>query len=241
MYTLLISVAISTAVSVALYFLTYSIFWPLFLMVVGILAINYFLGRKFLKKLTDLFKTVEKDLTAGRTDKAIEKLKEGYPYAKWQFYVKEQIDAQIGIILYTNQKFEEAAPYLSGGFTKNWMSMAMLAALNYRNGDAETCFKVMEKGIKGSPKQGFLYTLYAWFLMEKGNNDKAIEILTKGASKNPMDERLQSAMESVKNGKKLKMQNYGNLWLQMHLGAKIPQGGKPYQQFLMNQRMGKRR
>lgn len=241
MYTLVISVAISTLLSLGLYFLTYSIFWPLFLMVVGILGINYLVGRKFLTKLTDLFKSVEKDLTAGRTEKAIERLKEGYPYAKWQFFVKEQIDAQIGIILYTNQKFEESAPYLVQGFNKNWMSMAMLAALQFKGGNDEACFKTMDKAIKGSPKQGFLYALYTWFLMEKGNIDKAVMIITKGADKNPLDEKLQSAMEAVKNGKKLKMQNYGNLWLQMHLGAKIPQGGRPYQQFLANQRLGKRR
>ncbi|MGE4318898.1 MAG: tetratricopeptide repeat protein [Deferribacterales bacterium] len=241
MYTLIISVAISTLLSIGLYFITYHWFWPLFLMVVGILGLNFLVGRKFLAKLTALFKSVEKDLGAGRTDKAIEKLKEGYPYAKWQFFVKEQIDAQIGIILYTNQKFEEAAPYLMNGFNKNWMSMAMLAALHFKNNDAASCYKIMDKAIKGSPKQGFLYSLYAYFLMEKGDTDKAVVILSKGADKNPMDDKLQSAMESVKNGKKLKMQNYGNLWLQMHLGAKLPQGGRPYQQFLMNQRMGKRR
>jgi hypothetical protein len=33
------------------------------------------------------------------------------------------------------------------------------------------------------------------------------------------------------------MQNYGNYWLQMHLGGKNPQGGQQYQQFLLNQRM----
>lgn len=241
MLTLLVSVAISTVLSVILYFLTYSYFWPIFLMIVGILGINFLVGRKFLAKLTDLFKGVEKDLTAGRSEKAIEKLKEGYKYSRWQFFVKEQIDAQIGIILYTAGKFDEAAPCLANGFTKNWMSMAMLAASNYRNGGYDEACKVMDKAIKASPKQGFLYALYAYFLMEKGNNDKAIEILSKGSDRNPLDDKLQSAVESVKNGKKLKMQNYGNLWLQMHLGAKMPQGGRPYQQFLMNQRMGKRR
>ncbi|WP_303851717.1 M48 family metallopeptidase [Seleniivibrio woodruffii] len=241
MYTLAVSVAISTALALILYFLTYSIFWPIFLFVVGVLGINFFVGKKFMNKLTDHFKMVEKDLTAGRADKAIEKLKEAYPYGKWQFFVKEQIDAQIGIILYTNQKFDEAEPYLNNGFTKNWMSMAMLAALRFKEGNFEQCCKIMDKAIKGSPKQGFLYSLYAHFLMEKGDNDKAVVILSKGADKNPLDERLQSAMEAVKNGKKLKMQNYGNLWLQMHLGAKMPQGAKPYQQFLANQRMGKRR
>jgi len=241
MYTLGLSVAISTVLSLILYFLTYSIFWPIFLFLVSVLGINFLVGKKFMPKLTDHFKLVEKDLTAGRSDKAIERLKEAYPFGKWQFFVKEQIDAQIGIILYTAQKFDEAEAYLKNGFSRNWMSMAMLAALRFKAGEFDKCYTIMDKAIKGSPKQGFLYSLYAFFLLENGNVDKAVVILSKGADKNPLDDKLQSAMEAVKNGKKLKMQNYGNLWLQMHLGAKLPQGAKPYQQFLANQRMGKRR
>jgi len=237
MYTLIISVAISTAAALGLYFLTYGIFWPLFIMVVGILALNFFIGKKFLGKLTNLFKSVEKDIQSGRVEKAVEKLKSGYPYAKWQFLVKEQLDSQIGIIYYTNQQFAEADKYLPNAFSKNWMAMAMYASSSYKKGDMALVKKIMEKGIKGAPKEGFMYSLYAWFLLEKGEKEKAIEILSKGVEKNPIDDRLSSSLDGVKNGKKLKMQNYGNYWLQMHLGGKNPQGGQQYQQFLMNQRM----
>lgn len=240
MYTLIISVVVSTAAAVLLYFLTYGIFWPLFLMVVGILGLNYLIGKKFLKKITDLFKSVEKDLQAGRTEKAVEKLKAGYPLAKWQFLVREQIDSQIGIIYYTAKKFNEADEYLPNAFSKNWMAMSMLGASHYKKGEMDKVKKVMDKAVKGAPKEGFVYALYAWFLSENGEKEKALEILTKGVNKNPVDERLSSALDALKNGRKLKMQNYGNYWLQMHLGGKSPQGGQQYQQFLMNQRMKRR-
>jgi tetratricopeptide (TPR) repeat protein len=240
MYTLIISVAVSTAASLGLYLLTYKIFWPIFIFVVGVLGMNFFIGKKFMKKLTDLFKTVEKDLHAGRTEKAVEKLKSGYPLSKWQFLVKEQLDSQIGVIYYTNQQFQEAEPYLKTAFSKNWMAMAMYASHLYKKGDIDQMKKIMDKGIKGAKKEGFMYSLYAWFLLEKGEKEKAVEILTKGVDKNPSDERLASNLDAVKNGKKIKMQNYGNYWLQMHLGAKMPQGGKQYQQFLMNQRIKRR-
>ncbi len=116
--------------------------------------------------------------------------------------------------------------------------MAMYAAQTYKTGDMGKVRKIMDKGIKGAPKEAFMYSLYAWFLLEKGGDkEKAIEVLTKGVNKNPIDERLSSSLDGVKNGKKLKMQNYGNYWLQMHLGGKSPAGGQQYQQFLMNQRM----
>jgi len=237
MLTLIISVAVSTAASVGLYMLTYKIFWPLVVMVVGVLGINFYLGKKFMTKLTDLFKSIEKDLTAGRPEKAVEKLKSGYAYAKWQFLVKEQIDSQIGVIYYTNKQFEDAEPYLKKSFSKNWMAMGMYAASEYKKGNMDQVKKIMDKGIKGSKKEGFMYVLYAWFLLEKGEKDKAMEILTKGVEKNPADDKLNAAHDAVKNGKKLKMQNYGNYWLQMHLGGKTAAGGQQYQQFLMNQRM----
>lgn len=240
MYTLIISVAVSTAAALGLYFLTYGIFWPLFIMVVGILGLNFFIGKKFLTKLTNLFKSVEKDLQAGRTEKAVEKLKAGYPIAKWQFLVKEQIDSQIGVIYYTSRHFDQAEPYLKNAFSKNWMAMSMLAATHYKAGEMDKVIKVMDKGIKGAPKECFMYSLYAWFLLEKGEKEKAVQVLTKGVEKNPADERLISNLDAVKNGKKIKMQNYGNYWLQMHLGGKTPQGGAQYQQFLMNQKMKRR-
>lgn len=240
MYTLLLSVAISTAAALGLYFLTYQIFWPLFVMVVGILGLNFYIGKKIVKKLEGLFKSVEKDIQGNRVEKAVEKLKSGYSYAKWQFMVKEQIDSQIGILYYTARDFDQAEPYLENAFSKNWMAMSMLAAAKYKKGDMDRVKKVMDKGIKGAPKEPFMYALYAWFLMEKGEKDKAIEILSKGVDKNPIDERLSSNLDAVKNGKKLKMQNYGNYWLQMHLGGKNPQGGQQYQQFLLNQRMKRR-
>lgn len=240
MLTLVISVAVATVLSLGLYLLTYQIFWPLFVFAVVVLGLNFLIGKKFLKKITELFKSVEKDISAGRVEKAVEKLKSGYPLAKWQFLVKEQIDGQIGIIYYTNRQFEKAEEYLPKTFSKNWMAMSMWAASEYKKGNMEQVKKIMDKGVKGAKKEGFMYALYAWFLLEKGEREKAVEVLAKGVEKNPADDKLLSALDAVKNGKKIKMQNYGNYWLQMHLSGKMPQGGQQYQQFLMNQRMKRR-
>jgi hypothetical protein len=97
----------------------------------------------------------------------------------------------------------------------------------------------MEKAIKASGKEGFLYSFYAWLLSGNGQDDKAIEVLNKGMKKCPLDEKLEANLEALKNGKKIKMERYGNVWLQLHL-AKMPEGAKPYQQFLANQRIKRR-
>lgn len=237
MLTLVLSVVISTIISIALYFLTYSEFWAITVAVVSIIGINILVGRHFLKKLTGIFQSVEKDLRAGRNDAAIEKLRTALPFAKWQFFVKEQVYGQIGIILYSNKKFDESAEYLEEGFSRNWMAMSMKAALAYKNGDMAKAETIMEKCIKNNKKEGFAYSFYAYILLENGKRDKAIEVLTKGVEKNPLDEKLESSLESLKNGKKLKMEKYGTIWLQMHIGKAPQNGAKPYQQFIANQRV----
>lgn len=239
MFTILISVGISVALALGIYSLTFNIWWALTVMVIAMIASNFFLGRHFLNKLKELFGGVEKDLRAGRYDKAIERLKEGYKYSNWQFFVKDQINAQIGIILYSNKKFEESFGYLEKGFHKNWLSMSMLAASHYRAKETDKALKTLQDAVKAAPKEGFLYSFYAWMLSGSGQNDKAIETLNKGIKKCPLDEKLESNLEALKNGKKVKMERYGNTWLQLHL-AKLPEGAKPYQQFLANQRIKRR-
>jgi hypothetical protein len=94
----------------------------------------------------------------------------------------------------------------------------------------------MQKAIKGAKKEGFVYSVYAYFLSQINEKNKAIEILNQGAKKAPLDEKLQSNLDALRNGKKMKMQNYGQLWMQLNI-SKIPQGIKPYQMILASKRI----
>jgi tetratricopeptide (TPR) repeat protein len=239
MYTLIISATIGLLIGIGVYFLSYSYFLSILTAAVVIIATNYFVGKKILKKLTELFKQVEKDLKADRAEKAIERLKSGYHFGKWQFFVRQQIDSQIGMILYTKKRFQEALPYLENSFNKNWMAMCMLATYYYKNKEIDKAKKIMEKAIKSNAKEGFVYAVYAYILDNNNERDKAIEILSKGLKKAPLDEKLASNLELLKNGKKMKMQNYGNLWLQLNI-ERLPQGVKPYQALLGRQKIKRR-
>jgi len=239
MFTIIISAFSGALVGLLVFLLSKSFVLSIFLGMIIVLAINFFLGKYFLKKLTELFKLVEKDIRSDKPEKAIERLKDGYKYSKWQFFVKEQINSQIGIILYSKKRFEEALPYLQSGFQKNWLSMAMLATYYYKEKQYDNMKNIMEKAIKNSPKEGFLYTLYAYYLQSINETDKALEVLTQGNKKVPLDEKLEASLEAIKNNKKIKIQNYGNLWLQLNI-EKIPQGAKPYHMHLMNQKIRRR-
>ncbi|MCA1796612.1 MAG: hypothetical protein LC645_03550, partial [Geobacteraceae bacterium] len=68
--------------------------------VVLFMLIYFLMSRNTMKKVTALVETAQKDMQNNRGEKAVATLKSGYKYAKWQFYVKGQLNAQIGTVLY---------------------------------------------------------------------------------------------------------------------------------------------
>lgn len=196
------------------------------------------MSRFFMKKLTAIFNSIEKDLRydkADRTDFAIEKLKTGYKYAKWQFMVKAQIDSQIGIILYAKKRFAESIPYLNKAMANNYMAMSMLAANFFREKKYDEMKKVLQKAVKANKKDSFTQSLNAYFLSEIGEKDAAIAALVAANKKMPTDVKIEANLDALKNNKKIKMQNYGALWMQLHL-MKAPDGVKMYQTLIGRQK-----
>lgn len=204
-----------------------------------VIAFNFFMGRHFMKKLTDIFNLAEKDIKAGKYDQAIEKMKRGYKYNNWQFLVKNQIDGQIGAILYANKKFEESLPYLKNAIAKNWMAQSMLAAYYFKQKDYDSMKKVLIKATASNKKDSFIQVLNGYLLAEIGEVDNAIAALTKAQKKLKDDERLQAAVDALRNKRKIKMQAYGAIWMQLHL-SKMPDGVKQYQTLITRQKIKRR-
>ncbi len=239
MFTLLLALCVGALFGFIGYQIYPSYVLAALMFAAALIVFNVIMSRRFMKKLTDIFNSCEKDLKSGRTDAAIEKMKKGYAFSKWQFMVKQQIDSQIGIILYANKRFEEALPYLKNTMKRNWMGMSMLAAYYFRQKDYAKVKKIMADAAKASPKDSFTQVLNAYFLSETGDQDAAIAALVKANKKMPTDERVENALEALKNNKKIKMQSYGALWMQLHI-MKSPDGVKQYQTLIGRQKMRRR-
>ncbi len=239
MLTLILGLCIATTFGFIGYLIYPSYILSTILFAISLIIFNVFMSRYFMKKLTDIFSSCEKDLKSGRTDIAIEKMKKGYAFSKWQFLVKQQIDSQIGVILYANKRFDEALPYLEKTPKSNFMAMSMLAAHYFRHKDFEKVKKVMATSAKANKKDSFTQVLNGYFLSEMGFQDEAIAALTKANKKLPTDERIENALDSVRNNKKIKMQGYGALWMQLHL-MKMQEGVKQYQTLIGRQKIKRR-
>lgn len=155
-------------------------------------------------------------------DKAVDILKSGYPLGKWQFFIVPQLDAQIGVIYYTNNQVKKAIPYLEKAFMRHWVARGMLASNHYKKKEYDKMEAVFDEAVKVNKKISLLYNMYAWCLIQIKKKDKAISVLQKGLTILPNDKNLNISLTNLQNDKKIKLNVYGDEWYQFRL-VKHPQ------------------
>jgi tetratricopeptide (TPR) repeat protein len=218
MYNLFISLGAGVVIFVVLMFAAGLPWWVSLLSAFSLFAICYLLLMRFvLKKVTAEMESAGKDLQGQRIDKAIRTLQQTLRFGVWQFSVRGQIHSQIGMIYYLKRDFSNAFPHLEKSFAKNWIAMGMLAISYMKRNKKEKMTETFEKAVQWSPKESLLWNVYAYCLVESGSADKAIKVLERGLKKLPGDERVVQNLQALKEGKKMKMKAFGDMWLQFHL------------------------
>ncbi len=181
-------------------------------------GIAYFiLARRSMKQVQGIFTRAQRQLQSQNIDQGIEILKEAYDLGKWQFFVKAQVDAQIGSVLYMAQRFDEAEPFLKRAFKKNWTARAMLGTLYYKRKKYKEMETVFEEAVKANKKESLLWNLYAYCMWKSGQRDKAIDVLNRAVDKLGEEKRTKKNLKALKNGRKMKMRNWNMTWYQFHL------------------------
>jgi predicted Zn-dependent protease len=218
MYNILISCGAAALVFVLLKFAA-GLHWLMALFIAFLVFIGsfYLISRIIMKKVMAVMETATRDLQAQRVEKGVRELQSAFKYGKWQIYVTGQLNAQIGMIHYMKRDFAVAFPYLEKAFFKNWVAMGMLAISYMKRNKNDRMKETFEKAVQGTPKESLLWNLYAYCLCEIGETEKAKEVLEKGLKKLPGDERITYNLEALREGKKMKMKNFGEMWLQFHL------------------------
>jgi predicted Zn-dependent protease len=229
MYNLLISLAAGLAVGIAIKLGT-NFGWAaaIFPGVLAAAAAYFVLARRTWKQLEALFDETQRELQAQRVDRAVQVLERGFSLAPWQFLVASQLHSQIGVLLYVKREFDKAFPHLEKSFSRHWLARAMLAVSRWRRRDVDGMTRTFEGAVKTSKKEGLVWCVYAWLLEKEDRHDDAVKVLSRGAVHNPADEKLKTALQTVQNGKKLKLGKlYGEQWFQFHLEAMPPQFVNP--------------
>ena len=139
-------------------------------------------------------------------------------YSKLVFLLGAQLDGQTGSILYMKKDFDRAKPYLERAFVRMWDAKLMLAVLLSKKGDLKGVDELLERVAKYSPKQGLLYSTWAWMHWKADDNKKAIEILARGKDVlGESDPHLNQNLLALQNDKKMKMKGYGEVWYTFQL------------------------
>jgi len=185
-------------------------------------------SRVTLAKVKKIMDGMQKDLQAGRVEKAIESLQAAFPLAGQQFLLGSQLHAALGVLLYTNKDFDAALPHLQRAFFRDWQAQATLGALLFKREDYAGMEKAFEKAVVSGKKEGLAWSAYAWCLEKAGMRSKAQRVLMRAVEANPSDERLKSNLVALQNDKRLKMKAYEPQWFQFHLERPPPEmtGGR---------------
>ncbi len=234
MYSLLLSLLAGVVVALALAFGT-AFGWvaAVFpgLLVATILYV--LIGFRVRKRFDELQARIMVELKAGHVEPAVQVLKGGLSLAPWQFGVETQVYGGMGIYRYFGGDLEAALPDLERGcptgavarlFNRDWTIRAVLACARYRKRDLSGALALMEEAVKVGEKDGLPWSIYAWMLEKEGRHDEAIRVLGRACAALPKDEKLKDSLQSLQNGKKLRLwKHYDLQWYQFRLEPPPPQ------------------
>jgi uncharacterized protein HemY len=235
MLSVLIALAAGSALGAALFYTTS--LHPVISAITGLAGFTliYVLTiKQVMKAVGEAMEVVQKDIMANRPEAAVHKL-EGIKkkYQWWQFFIDKQMNSQIGMVYYLRRDFSKAYDFLEKGFVRHWVAMSMLAIIQMKRNQTKQMIATFDKTVAGTRREPLLWSLYAFCLEKIGDRNKAVSIMEKGLKKvGGKDELMISNLEALKSGGKMKMQGYGDLWLQFQLekqGAMIRKQTKAMQ------------
>lgn len=155
-----------------------------------------------------LQKSVEKDqqdliLQAIDATKLIE------PYCKWNFMLKKQVNTMRMQFYFQICNYQKVDELLPKSLFFEPLSIAIKMVRQYKNKDAalDKTFNSKIKKFKGD-KGTILYALYSWILVQRGDIDAAIKLLSR-AKEVTGDEIIAQNWENLANGKVKKFSNAG--------------------------------
>lgn len=171
-----------------------------------------------------LQKQLEKQ-QVGAIKEALKCLDQAEDLAKWNFFVKKQLDTMRGQLAYQIKDFEQADKYLENSLNMDPMTVAMKMVRQYKKENMDEVEKLYKKGRKRfKNEQGaIIFAAYSWMLVQQDRIDDAIEVLNEGRDKTE-NEVIEGNWEKLANGRVKQFSNagLGDAWFALHLEKPKP-------------------
>jgi tetratricopeptide (TPR) repeat protein len=200
--------------------------------------VYYLLAKRVFKQLESILTKAAKSLQSmpPKFDLAVSEMEKAYALAPLQIGVRSQIDSQIGVVYFLQQKFDKAMPYLAKSLGwGHWLGGAMLAVIHYKKKNQEEMRKTMDIVVKRGKKQALSWCLYGYLLTQGGDREGAQSILVEGVKATKDDPKVKDALLAVQNNRKIKMKVFKEQWYQFHLERPPAQ----YQQVMVGGKVSK--
>jgi hypothetical protein len=178
----------------------------------------FFISRRTGKRIELILLAAQREMMAGRVEKAIQVIEGARPFAQWQFFVDRVLNSQLGSIHFLRKEYNKALPLLAKSDPRHWVARVMLAILHYRKKDYVKMDQEFETAARYSSKQGLLFCVWAWCLWKTDKTEQAMRVLARGDKElEGKDERLKHNLLNLQNGKKMKLRGYADQWYQFGL------------------------
>ena len=217
MYNLAISLGVAAIIATLLKILQVPLWLGVPMGTIAGVAAFYFLNKRVQESLEGILKRASDQLKRQQWEPALETMRGGYKWSRWQFMVKSSIDGQIGTVQYLRNKHAQAEPLLKSANMNHYIAKVMLAILHWKRGEKGVAKKTLDTALKAAKKESLLYAVYAYLLNEMHERDSAIEMLNRGLKVCKDDDRLISNRTLLQNKKPMKMKVYGEHWYQFML------------------------
>lgn len=184
------------------------------------LGVVYFvIARQIHKRIEKQASRIQQLLQQRQLQGAIQLLKQLQDrYGNWQVFLRSSLHGEIGMLYYVQRDFSRAQSHLQQAFIRHFMSKIMLAVLHYRAKEYDKMHAVFKRAAWYNPKQGLLWSTWAYCLWKQGQTQQAVDVLLQAKNKlGSADPHLTTNLLQLQNGKKMKMRGYGNAWYQLHL------------------------
>lgn len=136
-------------------------------------------------------------------------------YGPWQFLLRGQLDAQLGMLEYMQMNFDVALPLLESGKWRNWSALVCIGCIHHRRGRKDQAWEAFEAASNASEKEIIIYGVWANLLLKDGKRTEALAAVTKGLKAQPESKVLQELKNKIANKKKVKAPKmFGEAWMQ---------------------------
>jgi tetratricopeptide (TPR) repeat protein len=182
------------------------------------------MSRKMNAKLRPLFEQAQRQVQAGNMTQAIATFEKALAYKRWQLFLEQQVNTQIGTLHYAAGNDQKAIEFLHKGYAKSAEGPLVLGTLLYRQGKLDEAREVLQFAIRVNKKSRLLYNVLAWILNKEGLRDEAVAVLQSSLKPLKDDEDTKYNLERLQNKKKMNMKPFGQYWYMLKFERPAGQG-----------------